>query len=356
MSSDSREVFKLLSDFEEAAKKLIAEKAGRGVARHRIEQDLERLAAALIRRLPPGMSEDLVRSLYANAQGWLTAYMAGRRRSLRLVKRLSTTVDGREVIAEVAKSSRRHSLRLRLDDKTLQEVFRRYGELEEQNKVHGFIGGPSYRHEIAGRVEALGRMDAVAKDAAGKRRVSLYAKAEREIRYDQQLKMIAEARASGNPLQWISSHADCSKRCAPWQGKLVHLSAPAINSRFETGLTVDGYTVYSFEALTSKKDERGHTNNVIVGYNCRHFLIPYRPGSHPPARYREETIKTERAVTARQRRMEKTIRQLKYQYEMLKDVDPEEAKRIFRRRRELRKEYIEYSKAHNAAFYPWRLT
>ena len=57
----------------------------------------------------------------------------------------------------------------------------------------------------------------------GKKPISIWQKAEMDIRYQKQMEMLEGLRTEGVEYAWISSHPDCSKRCEKWQGKLVSI-------------------------------------------------------------------------------------------------------------------------------------
>ena len=101
----------------------------------------------------------------------------------------------------------------------------------------------------------------------GKKGISLWQKAELDVRYSHQMEMLEECKKSGKDLWWISSHPDCSKRCEKWQGKLVSISKHATMSGFRVE-KVDGYWVYSLTDIMAQKDKYGYNNNIICGFNC----------------------------------------------------------------------------------------
>ena len=101
----------------------------------------------------------------------------------------------------------------------------------------------------------------------GKKGITLWQKAELDIRYEKQMSMIEELKANGEDLCWISSHPDCSKRCEKWQGKLVSLTQHSKLSGFRV-MKVDGHWVYSLTDIMAQKDKYGYNNNIICGFNC----------------------------------------------------------------------------------------
>ena len=169
--------------------------------------------------------------------------------------------------------------------------------------------------------------------------VNLRTIAELRVRYDEQKRMINSLEEEGEDLVWIDSHANTSKRCQPWQGKLYRLSG-------RSG-TVDGIP---FRPLTDATDipyttKRGRTymNGCITGFGCRHKLTPYRKGSKPQ-KISAETIKKKREAEERQRAMEREIRYQKEKAAVLAAIDPKEATKARAKARALTKSYDAFSK------------
>lgn len=146
-------------------------------------------------------------------------------------------------------------------------------------------------------------------DELGKKPISLWQKAELDVRYEHNQRMIQEQIDQGIDLCWLSSHPDCSKRCEKWQGKLVSLTKHSTMSGFRVG-KVDGIWVYSLPDIMAQVDKYGYHNNIISGFNCRHHTIPYH-GQKPPMEFTKEDIKKQRAVEENIRKMEREIRKTK---------------------------------------------
>lgn len=140
----------------------------------------------------------------------------------------------------------------------------------------------------------------------GKKPISVWQKAELDTRYENQMQMLQDLRVKGEDLCWISSHVDCSKRCEPWQGKLVSLEKHG-DANFVVG-TVDGHTVYSLPDIMAQVDKYGYHNNIICGFNCRHRLIPYRKGTVAPKEYKKGEIAKQRSIEGAIRERERQIR------------------------------------------------
>lgn len=165
--------------------------------------------------------------------------------------------------------------------------------------------GNTYYANIYKQVrEEIQRM--IDEDAKMDDRVSLRASVEMVIRGQIQDKMVADLRASGVTLAWIRPHANCSKRCECWQGKLYSLDG-------KRG-TVDGIRFRPLEdamniyVRTSKG--RVWRNGCISGFNCRHQLIPYAKGNKP-AEIPADVIAKKRKLEETQRKMEREVRKQK---------------------------------------------
>lgn len=154
----------------------------------------------------------------------------------------------------------------------------------------------------------------------GKKPISLWQKAELDVRYNKQMENLDILVSKGVRFAYLSSHPDCSKRCECWQGSLVSLdlnaSAPqtTVDKKFHYKKSsflvgkIDGKNVYSLPDIMNVVGPYGYKNNIYNGFNCRHRLIPYEPGKEPPKKYDEEDVKKQRAIEENIRKMERDIR------------------------------------------------
>ena len=178
-------------------------------------------------------------------------------------------------------------------------------------------------------------------------RNSLRNLAEMETRYQAHLDRIEELKASGIKLVVCSSHADCSDRCAPWQGRVYSLDG--------TYGVVDGHRYVPLELATEiyYTTKAGRTyKNGLLGFNCRHELRPYE-GQLLPTISAEER-KAEYAVTLRQRAMERAVRRKRVEALMLKDINKTWYLEARKKAATLYANYMKYSKENERAFYPMR--
>lgn len=188
----------------------------------------------------------------------------------------------------------------------------------------------------------------------GKHQISLWQKAELDVRYEHNMKMIEDLKNEGHDLCYISSHPDCSKRCEKWQGKLVSLSKPSTMSGFRVG-KIDNKWVYSLTDIMAQTDKYGYHNNIISGFNCRHRLIPYS-GQLPPTEYTKEDIKKQREVENKIRAMEREIRKQGEYVKFLESTDPKEAPRAKTRLRNMVSNYKDYCNRNGYAWEKYRIT
>jgi hypothetical protein len=189
----------------------------------------------------------------------------------------------------------------------------------------------------------------------GKKKITMWQKAELDIRHESQIKMVEDLIAQGVIYAWTSSHPDCSKRCEKWQGKLFDLVNDADNGKFKMKKRIEGHTVYSLKAVTSVIDKYGYKNNIIVGFNCRHKLVPFTPKSEPPTEYDAEDVKKNREINAKLRAYEREIRRLKRLSIFYKTTDKKLSKMYLDRAKALTEEYKAFAEEHGFAWLPYRL-
>lgn len=212
----------------------------------------------------------------------------------------------------------------------------------------------NYPKQLSEYIEKLSH-ETITTVEQGKKGISLWQKAELDIRYDKQMKMIEELKSNGEDLCWISSHPDCSKRCENWQGKLVSLTLPSKYSGFRV-MKVDGHWVYSLTDIMAQKDKYGYNNNIICGFNCRHYLKPYTPGSAAPKQYDSVDIDRMRKINTDLRALERRIRFYKEQ-ESLYNVKGDKINAIKSRNkaRVLTKVYVDTCQKYGFAVQEYRI-
>lgn len=180
-------------------------------------------------------------------------------------------------------------------------------------------------------------------------RNSLRNRAEMEVRYNEHLENIENLKQQGEKLVIASSHADCSERCRPWQGRVYSLDGTS-------GTTDDGRRFVPLETATDifYTTKAGVSyKNGLLGFNCRHFLVPYKSGYRFPKPNAAEERK-QYAITVKQRELERTVRLWKTKAVTYKGTDEEAYKNAKRKAQEANAAYIAYSRKNNRAYDPSR--
>lgn len=178
-------------------------------------------------------------------------------------------------------------------------------------------------------------------------RNSLRNLAEMEVRYKGHIDEITDLKSQGVKIVACSSHADCSDRCAPWQGKLYSLDG-------STG-KINGIKYVPLENATdhyyTTKAGRVYKNGLL-GFNCRHYLQEYTGQLLPTMSAKER--KQEYKITQTQRRLESEVRKSKAEALINKDLNRAEYLKARKRAAVLYKQYVEYCNNNNRAAYPMR--
>lgn len=176
-----------------------------------------------------------------------------------------------------------------------------------------------YGKEVNKKMDELAAMPMTTYEP-GKKPISLWQKAELDVRYNKQLENLEKLKNEGVEFAYLSSHPDCSKRCECWQGSLVSLNLHAENPQKTVDkkfhykkssffvMKLDGKNVYSLPDITDVMGPYGYKNNIYLGFNCRHRLIPYVPGHSEPTKYDEKDVAKQRAIEENIRKMERDIR------------------------------------------------
>lgn len=180
-------------------------------------------------------------------------------------------------------------------------------------------------------------------------RNSLRNRAEMEVRYQAHFDNIEELRAAGHKLVIASTHADCSERCRDWQGRVYSLDGT-------TGITDDGRHYLPIENATDiyYTTKAGKTyKNGLLGFNCRHYLVPYRSGYRFPRPNPNEEAR-QYAITQKQRELERNVRAWRTRAIEYKGKDRNSYLKARKKAIEWNNIYIKYSQEHRRAYYPSR--
>lgn len=202
----------------------------------------------------------------------------------------------------------------------------------------------------------------------GKKPITLWQKAELDVRYNKQLENLDKLKKDGVQYAYISSHPDCSKRCACWQGALVSLTEHAPNPQKEVDKgfhykkmsffvkKLDGKNVYSLPDITDVMGPYGYKNNVYIGFNCRHRLIPYDPQKSAPTQFSEQDIKKQREIEEKIRKMERDIRLQKTRILFYEQLDEKKiAKEIENKCKIMIERYKAYCERNGYAWNEYRI-
>lgn len=180
-------------------------------------------------------------------------------------------------------------------------------------------------------------------------RNSLRNLAEMEVRYNDHLQQIDDLKAAGHKLVIASTHADCSDRCRRWQGRVYSLDGTS-------GTTDDGRKFVPLEEATNVPytTKAGVVYmNGLLGFNCRHYLVPYKSGySFPKPNVEEE--RKQYKITLKQRAMEREVRRWRTEALTNKGIDNTAYKYAKMKANEWNDAYIQFSRENKRAYYPSR--
>ena len=182
-------------------------------------------------------------------------------------------------------------------------------------------------------------------------RNTLRNRAEMEVRYNGHLEQIKDLRDSGEKLVIASTHSDCSDRCRPWQGRVYSLDG-------SSGKTDDGRSYVPLETATDiyYTTKAGKTyKNGLLGFNCRHHLVPYRSGFHFP-KWKKSTEDREYTITKKQRYLERGIRMWKNRADMMRGQSAEDYKEAKRKIRQWNERYEKFCQENDRAVERTRTT
>lgn len=181
-----------------------------------------------------------------------------------------------------------------------------------------------YREQIRPTIDRL--MTEVARDPGDvSGRNSLRARAEMETRYWHNMHQVDALVDSGTRLVVCSTHTGCSERCRPWQGRVYSLDGTG-------GKTPDGRAFVPLEKATNVyyTTRAGVTyKNGLLGFNCRHYLVPYGKDVNFPT-YTEAEEDERYKLEQAQRGKERAIRRLRVNAALHEDVAPRMAAALWR--------------------------
>lgn len=180
-------------------------------------------------------------------------------------------------------------------------------------------------------------------------RNSLRNKAEMAVRWQEHEDTIQRFKSDGVRLVICSTHADCSGRCRPWQGRVYSLDGTS-------GTTDDGRRFVPLETATDiyyTTKAGKQWKNGLLGFNCRHFLVPYKTGYRFP-KPNAAAERKEYAITVKQRELERNVRYWRTVAIENQNIDRDKYLDARRKAIAWNREYIAFSKQNNRAYYPSR--
>ncbi len=202
-----------------------------------------------------------------------------------------------------------------------------------------------YVRPVLERMASEEALDPESEDYLG-RRSTLRNRAEREVRHKKHIDEIEAFKKAGVRLVIASSHANCSERCRPWQGRVYSLDGTY-------GTTPDGRKYVPIEEATDILTPNGKWFNGLLGFNCRHYLVPYKDHySFPTVSAKIE--EREYRIDQTQRHMERKVREWRTKAEMYKGADPKAFFAAQRKALLWNKKYIDFSQKHGRAYYTSR--
>ena len=208
-----------------------------------------------------------------------------------------------------------------------------------------------YQKRVNQEITKIASSNVVLRDSLN-RHLSVRNLAEMQVRYEEQVKDIDRLNKNGVEFVYASSHANASKRCQPWQGKLFKLDLKSFEGKPgeydptytpKVKGTIDGKDYYSLADAF---------NHGFLGYNCRHHLIAYKKGMTPPKQYEARKIENERNKELNIRQMERQIRTAKRKAMLASNK--EERKKWTEASKALQDTYWDYCKKNNYAVAEWR--
>lgn len=179
--------------------------------------------------------------------------------------------------------------------------------------------------------------------------IALRSMVEMAIRSEFHNDQLNEMRARGVKLARVSSHADCSSRCEPYQNHIYSLDKTSGSVSGERFVPIEKATDVFSITRNGRKWKNG-----LFGFNCRHRLIEYHEGDKESIDYTHEEMVKEREISAKQREMERTVYKLRQESILHRTENPELARKLNVKATRIYKQYQAYSRTNDRAFYPQR--
>ncbi|MDD3958031.1 MAG: hypothetical protein PHW40_00940 [Candidatus Izemoplasmatales bacterium] len=335
----------IVQDAQTRIKEVVVDGYRKGLSKAEIERQIAQIIREASSKLPERFRESAKTSLAQNAQKWHYMHTQAMGALNASLKKTVEDVYGEDFVS-MDNQRKSYDIRLGEDNKNAPLIDRFRPVMSEDRTGLAIID--RYEKRVKEQIRVL------AADPANLSRVNrngnsykanLRNFAEMAVRYEANIQDVNQLKSSEVKFVWTSSHADASPRCSPYQGRLYSLDG--------SSGSIDGiqYTPLD-DALLGPN---GDGNGIINGYNCRHRLIEYTPGSKPPKEYNPAMIKRENAITNRQRQYERDIRNMKIEERLLrKEGFAQEASLVRKMWQTKTSDYKKFSFNNERAYFPWR--
>lgn len=316
-----------ISERETDMKALMRDSVVQAIPYTSVNAKVNSFTAETVERLESERLKSMVRSTFPKFAGrvymkWLTIYGTY---ALGLAFRKVATAKGNAIPVEY--------------NRALESLPRAHNRA-----VPNGVYNKEYEERVNERIDEIVKMHAKSDYSE---RLTVRAQAERELRAEWHEEQLSGLREKGVNFVWINSHANCSERCQPWQGKLYSLNG--------TSGTLDGVSYQPLENATdiydTTKSGKTYKNGCISGFNCRHKLVEYKKGFRPEE-IPEAVTKRESEIEKKQRYYENIVRHYECSAEMAEGT--KKAKAHKKLAAKWRKDYIAFCKENNVPYYPSR--
>lgn len=132
----------------------------------------------------------------------------------------------------------------------------------------------------------------------------------RFAKYQEQKKKLI---SDGVRIVYVPPHANCSKRCQPYQGACYSLTGQP--ERFDRGTARPIEDVADNVTVRGKKDPSRVYAAGLFAYNCRHTMEPYEDGQNIEI-IPDDVIEHQRKIETEQRAMEREIRAMAEKHQL----------------------------------------
>lgn len=259
--------------------------------------------------------------------------------------------DGAEMLLLLAKSG------VSVPDKVQTQIYslppknavkrQIWGDFGYNRATANAMNPEAYEKEVIRRTNQI--LDGVAKVDYSEYS-SLRASVERQLREEWHAKQLDDLRVKGVNLVWIDSHANCSERCQPYQGRLYSLN--------HTSGEIDGVSYVPLEVATdvytTTKAGKTYKNGCLSGFNCRHKTKPYKKGFRPQT-IPESVTRKQYAIDKRLRELEREVRKYEARALGYRGSNKKMYKASVHYRNKWIKAYEDFAKKNNVPIYPSRI-